>query len=68
MAGVLLPLRSMASQGFLPFEEGLSPVRQLLVVIKTSHCYGYLILLVSVVVHRLHNRVGLLFALLLWQF
>lgn len=68
MAVVLLPLRSVASLGLPLSEEGLSPVRQLLVVIKTLHRYGYLILLAVVVVHRLHNCVGLLIALLLWQF
>lgn len=68
MTVVLLPLRFIASLGLRFFEEGLSPVRQLLVVIKTLHRYGYLILLAIVVVHRLLNCVGLLIALLLWQF
>lgn len=68
MAVILLPLRSVASLGLRFFEEGLSPVRLLLVVIKTLHHYGYLILLAIVVVHRLLNCVGLLIALLLWQF
>lgn len=67
MAVVLLPLRSIASLGLHFFEEGLSPVRLLLVVIKTLHHYGYLILVAIVVVHRL-NCVGLLIALLLWHF